>query len=208
MNRLTGGPNPVLKMRNGLIFYTANIYQTIPILSEIFKHKVYGDLTGLPSTATIVDVGAYIGTFALYAAQKYPYATIYAFEPEPSNYQMLVKNIGANHFSNIIPIPMAIDAVAGEQTLYVRGAGYGTNSLHQASGTPIEVSVTTLRDFFSERNIVQCDFLKLDCEGCELDILKDLPLEVKSVAAELPRNSEPIKLSVPFLLAPKLKTIW
>ncbi len=167
LNRILGRPNTILKMRNGLVFYTNNIQQTIPIISEIFKYKVYGDLAGLPSDAIIIDVGAYVGTFALYAAQKYPQATIYAFEPEPSNFKTLQKNIEANHFSNIFPINMAVDATPGEHTLYVQGENYGTNSFYKKWGTPVRVQTTTLRTFFDEKDIKRCDFLKLDCEGCE-----------------------------------------
>ena len=206
VNKVLGRKSTFLKMRNGLIFYTPNIYQTIPIIAEIFKHKVYGEIEGLRSDAIIVDVGAYVGTFSLYAVQKYPDATIYAFEPESSNFAALVKN--ALPYKNIIPIKKAVGVQSGTATLYVRGEGYGTNSINSTQGTPIRVSITSLRDFFSEKKIERCDLLKLDCEGNELAILASLPKEVERAITELARNEKPLELPIPVWYAPKAKTSW
>jgi FkbM family methyltransferase len=202
-----------LRLWNGLVFYAPypSIYkQTISIIKEIYQDKVYG-MIDLPKDRAVVvfDVGAYIGTFSLMLAKAYPNATIHAFEPEPANYQYLVKNIRENGMSNIIPHNSAVVGRApegGKVTLYVRGEGFGTNSLHTPhKGVPVEVPSTTLHDFMENAGIAECNLLKLDCEGSEIEIMETMPANVRFTLVEWPRNVEKRSFPFPFRYAGRMK---
>ena len=206
LRRILRLPNKVLTMRNGVTFYTPNILQTIPILSEIFQRRVYGSLDDLPRNPIILDVGAYVGTFAIYAARLRPDATIYSFEPERSNFLALEENLRANGITNVRPINKAVGEKTEHRTLFVRGAGYGTNSLDQkmkSTSVAVTVECVSLADFFAEYGIKRCDLLKLDCEGAEPEIYATLPPQVERVLIEWPRKMERPNVTVPTVFVPK-----
>ena len=186
-------------MRNGLVFHTPNTFQTVSVLREIFSAGVY-DISGLPAKPTIVDVGAYIGTFALFAIQKYPGAKILCFEPEKENFACLLKN--TKPYPSIHCINAAIGDSEGERTFFVRGAGFGTNSLYRSKGAvPVTVHCTTLKAAVTET----VDLLKLDCEGAEAEIVRSLPDNIRKIVLEWPRNNPPLpSLPIPVVLAKKV----
>ena len=62
----------------------------------------------------IIDIGGHIGYFAVYINQFCPNARVFSFEPEPSNYEMLVKNIKINRLEGkVIPSNSAISDTDG-----------------------------------------------------------------------------------------------
>ncbi len=84
----------VLQLPNGLFVFQKNGFETRFLFEEIFEHQVYvhGGISLLPG-ATIVDVGANIGMFSLYAGLHLHGAKIYAFEPVEDIYQLLAANV-------------------------------------------------------------------------------------------------------------------
>jgi amino acid adenylation domain-containing protein/FkbM family methyltransferase len=81
------------ELPNGLTIVHINKAQTKFLYQEIFEEKSYfkHDIA-LPPDACIFDVGANIGLFSLFVAQKFPRAKIYAFEPIPTTFQALKAN--------------------------------------------------------------------------------------------------------------------
>jgi hypothetical protein len=82
---------------------------------RLLKSKVHEpNLTGLFKQAmeegmVVVDVGAHIGYYTLIAAKLVgTKGKVYAFEPEPSNYRLLVRNIYENRYENVVAIPKAV----------------------------------------------------------------------------------------------------
>jgi len=97
---------PLLELRNGLKFYTNNNVLDVLAIVENFEFENNHDYlrsANIPEKPNIVDVGAHIGAFSIYAATKYPHARIYSYEPDPQNYEKLIKNIELNNTQNIIP---------------------------------------------------------------------------------------------------------
>lgn len=195
LRRLQNRKDATLIMRDGPTFFTPNFYETIPIIYEIFDQKLYGDLAGLPEDAVILDVGGYIGTFALYALFKCPRATIHVFEPEPSNFRALQRN--TCQYPAIVPHQLAVSDRTGKATLNVRGEGSGTNSLYKPSKNQVEVPTTTLQDFMAGQGIAHAHLLKLDCEQAERPILKTLPQNIGKVLVEWTNPEPPPAVSVP-----------
>ncbi|MBP9773603.1 MAG: FkbM family methyltransferase [Candidatus Peribacteraceae bacterium] len=89
----------------------------------------------------IIDIGANIGTFMLYAAAKAPMAQIYTFEPEPSNHALVQENMQANHLEQRVhAFNAGVSATTGSLTLYVTGDTGGHSVFdYSHKGTPTTI---------------------------------------------------------------------
>ncbi len=142
------------------------------IIQEVFAQKVYGDT--IREGERVIDIGAQIGSFSIFAAGKG--AKVLAYEPEPENYATLLENISLNE--SRYPISAFNEAVwkgKGEITLYSScSENLGAHSVVFARDpeASVKVRATTLDEIFEKNGIEFCDFLKIDCEGSEFEILK------------------------------------
>lgn len=138
--------------------------------SEIFKSEIYKDYVN--DGDVVLDVGANIGLFSLYAS---PIARmVYAFEPTPDHFECLEKTIEFNEMKNVLPIRKAIANDNGKQEFYF-SENQTMNSLKEAvgnTGRKITVDTITLDRFFDDFDIKKVDFMKLDIEGSEGEILQ------------------------------------
>lgn len=119
---------------------------------------------------TVVDIGANIGYYSLIFAELVGNkGKVYAFEPDPNNYELLVKNIRVNNYTNIIPIRKAISDKCGKNKLFIHKTGFGCCSLSGKNvddkAGVVNVEVTTLDRFFKKSDKI--DFIKMDAEGAE-----------------------------------------
>jgi FkbM family methyltransferase len=132
----------------------------------------------IESGMVVVDVGAHIGYYTLLAAKKVgPTGKVYAFEPAPSNYALLVKNIALNGYQNIVPVPKAVSNTQGTITFFLHPDSV-THSLHRETlgrgKTAITVETTTLDHFFEEQGWPAVHLVKMDIEGAELAALEGM----------------------------------
>jgi len=124
----------------------------------------------------VVDIGAHIGTFTLSASKKAGEdGKVIAIEPEINNFNQLKRNLEINEIKNVIPANIALNDFNGEKDFFIT-KGSGCHSLFPPSGTQIihkvQINVKTLDTLLRELNINSVDFLKIDTEGAELEILK------------------------------------
>jgi len=125
----------------------------------------------------VVDVGANIGAFSIMAAKRG--AVVYAFEPSPKNYDMLLKNIKHNNVERLVyPFSFAIGK-PGRAKLFFHPTRSDWASLDITlneldKDNYIEVPVVSLESVFQGENIDNCFFLKLDCEGAEKEIIEEI----------------------------------
>jgi FkbM family methyltransferase len=129
----------------------------------------------------IIDIGANIGTFSLDAARRAKRGRVIAIEPNSENHALLETNIGRNRAGNITAVHAAVSATSGRVKLFCASQG-GFHSLIEGqpddpNGRHELVEGLTLQQIFETYDIARCDFLKLDCEGAEYDILFGLPEE-------------------------------
>ncbi len=126
---------------------------------------------------TIVDLGANIGYYTLIAAQHTGAGgKVLAYEPEPENYALLVKNIKSNGLIHVTPIKTAISNSSGTQKLYLTEDNKGTHSLvdNRQTGNSITVETDTLDNSLIIHNSPAIDVLKMDIEGAELLALEGM----------------------------------
>lgn len=139
----------------------------------------------ISSGMTVIDVGANIGYHTLTAADLVGSGgKVYAFEPEPGNFDLLNKNIHANKYDNVTTICKAVADKVGISKMIVYPTRHGANKLVAPNSiykTTIPVEVVTLDEFFKDvrRSI---NIIKVDVEGFEpavfngmQDIIKQNP---------------------------------
>jgi FkbM family methyltransferase len=142
------------------------------------NYRIPADLRG----KTVIDIGAHIGGTTLRCAKMG--AVVYAFEPQPDNLDILKQNIKLNGFeSSVHCYPHAIGYPAGIRKLFLHPSNYGAFSFNNQntdlmSSEYNEVEVITLEECFKKFNIASCEFLKMDCERAEYDIILNTPAEI------------------------------
>ena len=167
-----------LRLRNGLEIESAEGALLVPLYKEIvYKDDYRLRSDPLPRGAVVVDIGANLGMFSLHVAADHGAARVLAFEPFPESFALLKRNAERNRLDAIQPIPLAIAGQAGTRELHMQGR-HGVHSLFGTSGEAVRIECITLADAFARFEISRCDFLKLDCEGAEYEILLDAPSEV------------------------------
>ena len=67
----------------------------------------------------VIDIGAHIGLFALFASQFCKQGKIFCFEPIKENYELLVENINSNKIKNIIPFNFAVSNTSDSVKLFL-----------------------------------------------------------------------------------------
>lgn len=122
----------------------------------------------------VVDIGANIGYYTLIAARLAGKdGKVYAFEPEPGNYDLLVKNINVNGYNNVKPVNKALSDKKGQLKLFLDKTNLGAHSFidsdnPQRKAGAIDVETITLDEFIeNEIEGGRIDFIKLDAEGAE-----------------------------------------
>jgi len=127
----------------------------------------------------VIDIGAHIGGTSILCASRG--ATIYAFEPEKENYEILVENIKLNHLEDRIKcFKLAVSSMPSDRTQLFKDENCnGGHSLYLENPKEYEyVNIISLEKIFIDNKIEKCDFLKMDCEDAELEILVNCPNEI------------------------------
>ena len=83
---------------------------------EIFMDECYmhGLANRIPPCPVVIDIGANAGYFSLFAASRFANARIYAYEPIPSNFEQLMRNVNLNRESRITAFQKAVAGTSGE----------------------------------------------------------------------------------------------
>ncbi len=130
---------------------------------------------------TFVDVGANLGTYSTMLCKAFPTATIYAFEPNPFAYNRLEKLF--NNERSIKLFNKALGNNEGQNNLYIEKdntlsqlASLNKNvyiELHKNTNIKaVSVNTTTIDIFMKTNHVDAIDFIKIDTEGNELEVLK------------------------------------
>ena len=131
---------------------------------------------------TVVDIGAGIGDFAISVAKEHPNCRVYACEPFPESFRLFKENIRLNAVQNVSEFQIAIGSSSAEMTLSTTGEAVQhtttDSTVARTAASRIKVQSLSLCDFFEVNCIEHCNFLKLDCEGCEFEILLNAGLEI------------------------------
>lgn len=166
----------------------------IRIIQEVIASDAYGATNQIKPDDIVIDIGAHIGSFAIYVASLG--ATVLAFEPAKVNFDLLLENIELNGYK-VETYKLGIMDPGRERTLYIREGNFGGCSFYTSGSLSERVKTITLKEVFDTYEIERCDFLKIDCEGAEYDILRDFPYfnRVKRMGLEYLEDHARVKIT-------------
>lgn len=134
---------------------------------------LYLSLSDLKPENTVVDIGAYCGLTSLAFAEKVGSSGhVYAFEPDPENFQALQTNINKYSINNITIENAAVWKTNGTVAFQSEGTISSTIQILAArENATVTVKTINLSDYILKKNIIKIDVIKIDVEGAELGIL-------------------------------------
>lgn len=115
----------------------------------------------------VVDVGAHVGLYTLTAAKIVGSdGTVFSIEPEPRNFDLLLRNIKLNKLDNVIPFNVALADENARIQMYVHPFRSELHSLAPLQGNSqrLGISTTRLDDLITDSSV---DLIKIDIEGAE-----------------------------------------
>jgi len=139
---------------------------------EVFARQYYY-FRSESNAPVILDCGANLGMASLYFKWLYPNSRVQAFEPDPTTFQVLKRNVTGNNL-DVETYNCALWDEDGEVDFFVDSRNPGTllmsTDASRFRGAPIKVAARRLSNFIQGT----VDFLKLDVEGAEHRVLHDL----------------------------------
>ncbi len=162
----------------------------IMTIAEFFSPDSAIIPTNLPALhpKVIYDLGANVGVSSLFFASLFPKATIYGFEPLPENFEVCSLNYrGIPNPSQIFP--WAIGSKSGQAIFDCKNDSRGgrLESTHQDPNlqtvAQIQVKIVSIADLIDKEGLPPPDFLKIDVEGAEYDVLEGLAVYADSVGS-------------------------
>jgi FkbM family methyltransferase len=144
-------------------------------LFEIFIGDIYNQK--LPQNAYVLDCGGHIGLSVIYIKAICPSAQITVFEPDAQNYTLLRKNIASHQLEGIDARQEAV-WIENTQLSFIQEGNMGSKIGTDSTTNTTKVTAVRLKDFLNKK----VDFLKLDIEGAEYKVLKDISENLSQVS--------------------------
>lgn len=144
-------------------------------LEELFVEETYR-FNSESNTPRIVDCGANTGLSVIYFKRLFPQAKITAFEPDSNIFKLLKENLNKFGFNDVELINKAVWNKNGSIKFLALGAVGGRISENEDDKT-IEMPTARLKDLLNEK----IDFLKIDIEGAEFDVIEDCKNDLANV---------------------------
>ena len=191
------------------MYYHPLILHEVLMMSDLWEMYVKRVLKIAPNDV-FVDVGAHIGSYAIPIAKKAQ--KVIAFEPNKYTFKLLTKNIAINHLTNIVTYNMAVSRKSGNLSF--------NSDIEPAYSRIIDdeqsSDITVLENAKQRNNIIivntidldsvllmedRVDWIKIDVEGHELDVLEGAIQTIhmykpKMIIEIWPRNFEKFKAMV------------
>ncbi len=154
-------------------------YQEWSLYYHSSTDSSFGVLEYLAPGFVVLDVGGNVGQTAMTMGLKVGNTgKVYSFEPFPDTYKKFLHNLSLNqNIVNVDAINIALGAEAAELQMYVKVTfNSGENRLVSATqlqdGSLVTVQVSTIDAFVQSASLSKIDFMKIDVEGFEMNVLK------------------------------------
>ena len=164
------------EFRNGISLEFDDKIASEHLFDEIFLGNCYY-VSQIKEMKIVVDIGANIGFFTHYAIMNSPNTKVYSVEPDPRNFKILTRNIRMNNLENRINAfnNVLFSGKQRELSFFQSLHNPGWSSVYKAAGAKdgLEISVTSISmsKFLHDNGLNNVDFLKIDAEGSEYDII-------------------------------------
>ena len=138
------------------------------VVAEVFWEQVYAPrVVQIQNPAVVVDLGANIGAFSLWAARKWTPELIVAVEMDEENYVLFEENMRLNRLDSQVRLVKAAIWDCNER-VGIRRHGFN-HGMNQACSDPAgaDIPAITLERLLEMTGIEKVDVLKMDIEGAE-----------------------------------------
>ena len=169
-------------------------FMTLYIYKEIFFDKCYDFPSLIKDDPLILDIGANTGVFATRMKQLYKDSSIYCFEPFPTNFYQLQKNIKSSNFDNIKLHQSGVGGSTRNEKLFIHKKNIGGHSLSNIlanSNNYIDIELIDINEVLKLSQGKKWDLVKMDCEGAEYEIIKCLTKESARIIKHIIFESSP-----------------
>jgi len=133
---------------------------------------------------TIFDVGGYQGIYTMFFARAAgPKGRVVTFEPNPVNYASILDNVQLNGFGNVVVKQVALAERKGKAEFVFPGrepargtlrADYQASLARRSDSLRIAVMLDTLDNQLQLAELPPPDFIKIDVEGAEVEVLRGM----------------------------------
>jgi FkbM family methyltransferase len=154
-------------------------FRSLIFIYEIYLLECYELLDGfrVARDDVVIDVGSNVGMFTVKAARESGEGgLVVSVEPHPTAFQLLRNNIAKNGLNNVRTVGAALGSKIGEANLvFAPRSTVGTfydSILHSQERDGATVRVITLDSLVDSLRLETVDFLKIDVEGAEIDVLR------------------------------------
>ena len=145
---------------------------------EIFRDHIY-EFKANTESPRILDIGSNVGLSLLFFKHRFPNCKLTGFEPDPTIFRIAQHNLDALGLTDVELIQKAAWIEATTLSFQPEGADAGhLTSSGSATGDSFSVNAIDLRSFLKE----PIDFLKMDIEGAEVDVLMHCGNELSTVS--------------------------
>lgn len=173
--------NKFVKLKREKIFqYDISTFDYVSIqeqFEEIFYRNGYY-FKADNKNPIIIDCGANMGFSIIYFKWLYPESTIYGFEPDKETFELLKRNVTKNKLTNVHLINAAVSDKNGKIDFFIDPKHPGNPAMSTRCGrmpkNKVTVQSVSLSSFIKNNKLKQIDFIKMDIEGSEKEVLKDL----------------------------------
>jgi FkbM family methyltransferase len=135
----------------------------------------------------VIDIGAHLGLYSLIAASRCGnQGVVYAFEPDPRTFPLLVENVRRNGFQDrITPVRSAVSERSGEEVLFLDDSNPAVTALvaSHASDAAVRIPCVTVDDFLPADQ--RADVVKIDVEGAEMKALRGMSRTIARASESL-----------------------
>ena len=185
--------------RAGLKFevdITEGLDLSLFLFGNFQKHVSDNKYIHLHEDAIVFDIGANVGIMSLHFAKKTKKGKVYAFEPTHYAMQKMKRNLELNHelASIIIPVNAFVsskekkssDIKAFSSWKIDKKVGSDQHPIHGGSAMSTEgVPTIKLDEFVKEENIASLNFIKIDTDGHEFDVLSGAKQTIRSFKPQI-----------------------
>jgi FkbM family methyltransferase len=200
--------NEIPELRGDTINYKG--YTIKGINDDELKKELFADVYKMKHAVLtkgdiVIDIGAFRGETAIVFADSVgKKGKVYAFEPIKTSYELMKQNVNNNGLMGIIEtVNMGCSSITRATHAVSIDAGAPWNFISDDDGS-VPVQLTTLDDFVFSNRIKKIDFIKMDVEGFENDVIlgatKVLQTYRPKLAIALYHNSSDM-ITIPDLIA-------
>jgi len=167
--------NIKIKNKDGIFYIGKGIFSAY-VASSTYEQelRVFFNL----KKGIFIDIGAHIGKYSIILSKQLKdKGKVIAIEPMEGNFNILKKSLYLNNIKNVISLKLACGNKENYSDLYIgdEKTGDGTHSLIKKTNNKVEIQKTQVRkldNILNDLKIKRVDFIKIDVEGTETDVLK------------------------------------